>query len=240
MKKFLILSILLIIGTTMYSQKVLLMEDLDADTITKKWGKNLKHYGHLYMGLGFSASAAEKGAEVIYGASSNFDFGYRYKYKICNYYSIGADLNINTHIYRLKQDEETKIVPDNVEHDKERIQTTGLKLELYQRFNFGKRGNHIGNYFDIGAYGSYFLSTQHYTMDKNPGWNPDIGKIETVSSNLDYMEDFEYGLTTRLGFGRWVFFGKYRMSDLFVNTDNLQTPYPELPALNVGFEISLF
>ncbi|MEA3446054.1 MAG: hypothetical protein U9R19_15140 [Bacteroidota bacterium] len=241
MKKInIILSIILIAGITSFSQRVLLEENVAADTIQKKWGKNLRHYGHLYLGFGFAASPANEGAEVIYGASMNFDFGYRYKFRVCNYYALGADLSFTNSMYSLKQDEKTKTLPDKIEHDKERIDLSGFKLELYQRFNFGKRGNHIGNYLDIGAYGTFFIFSRHYTMDKKPEEYPYLRKIEIYETGLNYIENMEYGLTTRIGNNRWVFFARYRMSDLFKTTENLQIKYPELPALQAGFEISIF
>jgi hypothetical protein len=241
MKKTILLSIFLFSGIISYSQRVLLEETVDSDTIEAKWGQNLRHFGHLYMGLGFAASGAEKGAEVMYGNSGNFDFGYRYKFKVCNYYALGADLSYTTHWYRLKQDEDTKILPDSVEHDKERFDIGAFRLEIYQRFNFGKRGNHIGNYIDIGAYGSYFMYTRHYTMDKDPDWMiPEVKKLEETETGPEYMENMEYGVSVRAGNGRWVVFGKYRLSDLFKTTNNYPEKYPELPALQIGFEVGLF
>lgn len=240
MKKTIILSIFLLVGIVSFSQRVLLEQTVANDTIEDNWGQNLRHFGHLYFGFGFAASPAEEGAEVKYGNSANFDFGYRYKYKICNLYSIGADLSLTSYMYRLKRDEDTKILPGEMEHNKERIDTWGVKLEIYERFNFGKRGNHIGNFIDLGVYGSYFMYTRHYTMDKNPDDYPGLKKREVTETGLDYMENMEYGVSARVGHGNWVLFGRYRLSDLFKTPDIPADKFPELPALQVGVEINIF
>lgn len=240
MKKTIILSIFLFAGIISFSQKVLLEQTVANDTLEDKWGQNLRHFSHLYFGFGFAASGAEKGAEVKYGNSANFDFGYRYKFKVCNYYALGADLSFSSYMYRLKQDSVSKILPDAEEHDKERIDIGALKLEIYQRFNFGRRGNHVGNYLDVGAYGSYFLYTRHYTMDKKPF--ADLKKREVTETGLEYMENMEYGISARMGHGRWVLFGRYRLSDLFKTSKfyNNNLKYPELPSLQIGIEVDLF
>ena len=245
MKKILFISLLTLSVNLIFGQRVLLEEYPNNDTIEDTWGQNLKHFGHLYLDWGFAASGSEEGAEVLYGSSYNFDFGYRYKRRFCNTYALGADLGMSFYSYRLKQDKETKKLPDNVEHTKERFKLTGIKLELYQRINFGKRGNHIGTYWDLGVFGNYFFNSQHYAMDKDPEEYPFLKKIETIESRPNYLEDFEYGVSTRIGKGRWVMFGRYRLNDLFKKDEFQQeTPtlekYPELPALQVGFEISLF
>ncbi|MCF8374660.1 MAG: hypothetical protein K9H64_23780 [Bacteroidales bacterium] len=238
MKKTILLSIFLLASVITYSQRVLLEENLANDTSEVKWGQNLRHYGHFYFGLSIPSNPAEKGSEIMHGNSLSFDVGYRYKLKLCNWYALGADLNFSTNAYRLKQDAKTKILPDSIEHDKESILAPGMKFEIYQRFNFGKRGNHVGDYLDIGAYGTYFFATRHYTMDKNP--TEDLKKLEITETGLDYMENTEYGISVRAGHGQWVIFGKYRLSDLFKTTANYPVKLPELPALRIGVEISIF
>ncbi len=246
MKRVIILSMILLVGITTYSQRILLEETVHSDTIEDRWGKNLRHYGHFYFGFGFAASPAEKGAEVMYGHSMSYDIGYRYKFKICNYYALGADLSFSGYSYRLKQDTETKLLPDNIVHDRERFEAAGFKMEIYQRFNFGKRGNHIGNYLDLGAFGNLFVYTRHYTMDKNHESAPHVKRLEIFETGLEYMDNFEYGLSARVGTGMWSVFAKYRLSDLFLDTESLEHPtttlekYPELPALQIGIEIGLF
>ena len=150
MKKTFFLAMAIAMAFSAFSQTVLLEQYPENDTIVKKWGKNRAHFAHAYFDFGFTASGAEDGAEITYGNSINLDFGVRYKRRISNNYALGSDLSFGMYSYRLKQDEETKILPDNIEHDKEKIILSTLKLEVFQRINFGKRGNHIGRFWTWG------------------------------------------------------------------------------------------
>ena len=234
MKNILILISFLLIVNIAYSQTVLMEENVKHDTIPPKWGKNLKHYGNFYIGYGFFADPSNKGAKIKYGNSGEMLVGFRYKYKICNYYALGADLGLGFISYNLKDDEE-KVLPDIVNHDKEKINFSNLKLQVYQRINFDRRGNSLGKYLDLGAYGGWNFGTKHYFKDKPDGTSFNI--IEVTEKRLDYIEDLSYGIITRVGSNNWSVFAIYRLSDLFKKTELIPVKYPELPKLVIGVEI---
>jgi len=231
MKKYLIFISILFLGLTLKSQEVLLSQDVSGDTIVKKNGPNLRNYSHFYLSLGFAADQAEKGAKINYGRSSNFDFGYRYKLKICNHYAMGTDLWWGTNGFNMKQ-ANTKILPDTLINDKEKFTFYHFGLSYYNRINYGKRGNHVGNYIDVGAYGQWIYSLVHYTKNKMP--NDNI--VETYTKGLNYYFPFVWGVNARIGFNRYIITASYRMSDYFKSSYK----YPELPRLSVGVQVGLF
>jgi len=231
MKKYLLLSFFILFSIANYSQTVLLQEEVK-DTVPGKHGQNLRNFSHFYIGLGFIAGEPDSsGSDILYGRSTNFVFGYRYKFRICNFLAIGYDLGFNRYSYSLKQWAK-KITPDTILHNKEKIIFNDLGISGYMRFNYGKRGNRIGNFIDLGGYGDWTFSGVNFFKDKN-----DNGNIfKTSISHLKYYEAVNYGALARIGFNRYVFYGYYRLSDIFKSSYK----YPELPRFTFGLQIGLY
>jgi hypothetical protein len=211
-----------------YSQTVKLHEVVD-DTVMGKHGPNLKNFSHFYLGLGFMAGAADStGSDILYGRSTDLVIGYRYKLRFSNFFAVGYDLSFNSYKYALKQDSQ-KLVPDTIQHNKENLSFNNLGASLYMRFNYGRRGNRVGHFIDLGGYGDWTFSAVNFTKDKRQNGNI----VRTKISNLDYFNSTNYGLTARLGFNRYVFYGNYRLSDIFKSSKKL----PEMPRLTIGLQI---
>ena len=228
MKKYIFILLFGSIAITGFSQTVLLHEDVK-DTVLGKRGPNLKNFSHFYFGIGFIAGKPDStGSDINSLRSVNVVFGYRYKLKICNFYSIGYDIAYNSYSYFLKQNS-TKITPDTVLHEKEKLNFGNLGLSLYMRFNFGRRGNHIGKFVDIGGYGDWTFNAVNFTKDKNSNGNI----VKSRISNLHYFNSTNYGLMARIGFNRYVIYGNYRLSDIFKSSCN----FSELPRLTIGLQI---
>lgn len=231
MKKSIFLIIFIFFICETYAQAVLLEQDLSKDSLVKKTGPNLRHYHHFYMSLGFAADQAEKGAEINYGSSNSFDFGYRYKLKICNHYAMGTDFWWGSDGYNMKQ-ANTKLLPDTILNDKEKFTFYNFGLGYYNRINFGKRGNHVGNYLDFGVYGQWTYNLVHYTKNKMTNGNV----VEVKTKKLNYYNPLNWGVNARIGFNRYIITASYRMSDYFIT----RYKYPELPRLTVGVQIGFF
>ncbi|OPZ98137.1 MAG: hypothetical protein BWY70_01309 [Bacteroidetes bacterium ADurb.Bin408] len=231
MKRIIFLLPLLIAVHIALAQEVLLKQDVDKDTLVRNVGPNLRHYHHTYFSYGFAAMPSEKGADIKYGNSSFFDFGYRYKLKICNHYAVGTDFNMGFYYYNMMQNT-SKVLPDTLLNDKENFNFSNLSLGLYNRINFGKRGNYVGNFLDLGAYGLFNYSMVHFTKNHMP----DKSIVETRTRKLGYYNMLGWGLTARLGFNRYIITANYRMSNLFKTNYN----YPELSRLTVGFQIGFY
>lgn len=236
MTKTLIILALAFITTSLFGQEILLEQDLETDTLEDKRGPNLKNFSHMYFGYGFVVGPAEAtGSEVAYGKSTDFNVGFRYKRRISNLYALGFDLAYGVTSFNLKQ-QQGKLLPDTILHESEKINFNHFGLMIYNRFNFGKRGNVLGNYIDLAAYGNYEFSVKHIYTERHlkpNAANANITKV--VNRQLTYTNPFNYGVQARLGFNRYVFYGSYRLSELFKS----EFIYPELPRLIIGLQIGL-
>ncbi len=240
-KKLIIAFMALFIFSFAYSQKVLLEKTVDENPDIPKWGKNYLHYGHLYGNFGVFVGQSD--ADINYGLTNSFGFGYRYKLKLLKHYAIGADLNLSFLNYNLKED--YLGVFSNADKEKQKMRYKALSLELYQRINFGKRGNYIGNYIDIGFYTGFNFRTKLVAIDKSEG--SFYTETKTIYKNLDFINYYSYGLNARIGINRWVVFAQYRLSNIIeweglIYPDGLDYYYgfSELPKLLIGIELSFF
>ncbi|MFH2141843.1 MAG: hypothetical protein ABIJ97_05440 [Bacteroidota bacterium] len=232
-----ILLLILLFAVNCFPQTVLLEEDVEGDTIIQKNGPNLKRYGHLFLDYGLFADKPEgSGLDIMYGNSSSFGAGYRYKYKITNFLAFGWDLHFSGWTFRIKQNDQ-KTFPDTILHKRERIGISNWGGEIYIRINYGKRGNQIGKFIDFAGYGNWVRGADHFTLDKLSTPNAVHAKIvRTTYSDLLYIEKYNYGVNFRLGFNRFVMGASYRLSDLILESFNT---YPELPRLHIFLQIGI-
>ncbi len=235
-KKYLFVFIALLFSSALFSQEVLINETPDSLYSVKKWGPNRSNYIHFYVAYGMAAGLPEGNAfDLKYGLSREWRFGLRYKRRICNHYAMGLDLSIASYRYRFAQ-YSSKQFPDSLLHDKEYLQLPTVGLEYYNRINFGRRGDKIGNYLDFGAYATYTYSASLTYNDKLTTPFQGASKVKTELSELDYITDTQWGFKARLGNNRYVLWASYRMSDWLKTTGN----HVDLPRTTIGLEIGLF
>lgn len=230
MRKIITIAFLLV-SLSAFSQDILLHQNVKADSIRPTYGPNLRNYFHGYIGLGFPLYTNEEVNYTKAGVSSGFDLGLRYKRKLTNYLALGLEMGINTTSFRLKQSD-PKAIPDTVINDSEKFQISTLMSSGYIRINVGRRGNYIGNYLDLGAYGGWNFQKKHKTTNENTEGE----KVRLTTTKLKYIESFSYGLLARIGTNRYALTAKYRLSDIFKPSSAI----PELPKLIVGVELGLF
>jgi hypothetical protein len=247
MKKYIfLLCFLATLISKVSAQEVKLAQDVGSDTLKSKFGPNLKHYVHAYVGYGLVAGPSEaKGSQVKYPSSHEWVFGVRYKYKIGEVYGLGLDLALTPQVFALKQ-QEGKLLPNTVHHDSEKLKFTNIGLGFYNRFNFDKRGNYMGTFLDLGVYGNWMAHSAHVFQDPDSYPLSGVKNIKVQENDLKYLANFNYGALVRLGFNNYVFYGTYRISDLFdsgygvfdLNGKNV-FDFPELPRYTIGFQFSL-
>jgi hypothetical protein len=231
MKQFGLISLLLIFCFSGNAQTILLKQDVNNDTIIPDMGPNRKHYNYVNWNYGLIVGPAdEKGADIEYGRSYFIQTGYGYKRQVGGgFYAIGFDVNINVYSFSIKQDS-SKIVFGNQQHEKERLMLYNGGITFYNRFNFVKRGDHLGKYLDLGAYGDWAIMKRYSAKDEPNDGSSNL--IRTVARGMENVNNLQYGLMARLGVNGLSIFGRYRMSDLF--NDELGPVYPELPRFVVG------
>jgi len=204
------------------------------------FGPNKTNFVHSYINFGFmSPPNSGDGAEIIYGKSHSFIYGIKYKYKILNAISIGLGINYNYQTWHLKQDI-SKIIPSNILYNKEKICSNNVGGEFFMRINIGERTNTIGNYIDIAPYGEWGFNNSHKITNNSDNNTPLGEEYNTITNiNLNYIENFNYGLQLKIGLGRIALTGKYRLSNMFTENFKILVSSTELPRLIIGIEIGL-
>lgn len=220
------------------AQSVVLKQEVDADSIPKKFGQNRKNYFHSYIGLGWvMGSSAGDSLGINYGKSFEFTFGWRYKLRLNNTFSLGGDLALNWRSFSILQDS-SKNFPTTpvVIYEKERLACRNLVGSVYLRINYGKRGNAIGRFIDLIGFAEYNYDPQHITDFKNIKGNSfGAGKTRQINSDLVYLNAINYGATVRAGFNVFALYFSYRISDLFKPSYK----FTELPRITAGIQLSV-
>lgn len=159
--------------------------------------------------------------------------------KLLEFYAIGLDLSYRQSQYRLEGDEKNPYDADNPlsMHTGEKWQwldNYSFSLKVFQRINIGRRGNSLGNYLDIGLCGQWNMADIEVLIYKfdDPKY---VGRQKMINSRLQFIEDFSYGINSRIGFKAISFYATYRLSDFFKEVYMM----PELPRLWAGIEFVL-
>jgi hypothetical protein len=229
--KYIIIFSIALLTLSVKAQDVLLSENVKADSLIPTKGPNLKNYSHLYFGVDFPFRTGDEENVIKQGLSSGYSIGYRYKRKLTGFLALGLDASVNFRDYQIREEFITGETEGMINY-RENLHFSSLNGAGYIRINVGRRGNSLGNYLDIGAFGGWNMTKKHKSAFKNS----ENEKVKTTISRLNYIETFTYGLNARLGAGRYAITASYRLSD-YIKTKNI---YPELPRLTAGFEIGLF
>ena len=224
-------------NTISSAQNILFKQDVVFDTVPPKKGPNQRSFDHFYIGYGFFLDTQHFGAlETVIGSSTQLVFGFRHKTKINNHYAIGYDINYNTAGYLIKQSP-TKSFPTSINYKSERLLIRNFRLELYNRVNFGKRGNKIGKFMDIGAFGEYGFANALIVKNKLPETNAfGSTKVKMVNRNPNYVNKLNYGISARIGNNRVALYATYRLSEMFIASYS----YPETANLIVGVKVGFY
>lgn len=236
--KILIIIAIAFISINVTAQNVLLSENPANDTIIPKKGPNLKKFYFVYIGYeAFADNFSNNSANLRNGASGRTMFGFKFKRRITNFWALGYDINMSSSTFSIKQNSQ-KTFPSVAIHKKERLMVGGLGVQIFTRFNFDRRGNKIGKYLDIGGYANWDYITSHFTKDfTTPADSSNAHTIKITESQLNYFENYEYGVKASLGSNHFSISATYRISDF---TKSSFINYPELPRLSVGISLALF
>lgn len=217
-----------------WAQQVLVQANVADDTVKTTFGPNRRWFGHGYVALGLVAGSGEAGAKLHYGfTSAEARVGGRLKLRLSQSVALCGDLAYAYLRYELAQ-EAGKQVPSSVLHEHESLFMHQLATEVALRFNYGRRGNAVGRYFDLLAGGSWAAGTGHSTEDVPA---PGISSVATTERGLPYLRRFGASVGGRLGLDRYALAARYRLSPAFTSS---YAAWPELPRWVVGIEVGLF
>ena len=214
------------------AQRVLLSEVPGEKYFNNKYGPNYKHYIHGYMHSGFYVEDGNKNnVEINNLKSYRLGLGCRYKLKINKYFSTGLDLSSNINVYNIKQDK-MKVYPDRREHEVQKLILYNIGLSPYFRINFGRRGNKVGKYVDLGFDNFYSYIEMNLYKDK-PNNNTIVKEKET---RLNYINNFNFGPCCRFAMDQFILFFSYRLNDMFRMDKNSLS----MTRYEVGMEIGFY
>jgi len=228
----------LLMSTSLWGQKILMDKDV-SKAYKNIEGPNTKSFKQLVIGTGMIVGGSPE-LEINNLRSGYFSAGFRQKFKVLSFYSAGYEIGYNALRFNIKQTED-KMIPNNILHDKEKLRFHDFHLMLFNRLNFGKRGNVIGRFIDFGGYVDYVFSSSHYTKDRIEesafSSEPDVYADVTVvkHSKLDYVRPFGYGVFARAGINWFAVKVTYRVPELFRE----KYDWPELPRVYIGIELTI-
>jgi hypothetical protein len=223
----------LTLGLSAQPQSVL-SRNVALDTAQALKGPNLKHYSQTFYKVGFMVPA-EDNKYMKYGRSYELGIGYRYKRKINNWYALGYEASYFFSSYSLRNFLNYPI-SDTVSIRSERYMQRGVNVSLYQRINYGRRGNYLGKYIDLAIWAESPFWNKHKYRFEQQGFQRFFATDGNLSlRRLPWDNLFNYGTQVRLGFNKISFYGTYRLSELFNNKQNL----PGLTPFIAGFQIGI-
>jgi hypothetical protein len=217
------------------AQQVLVEANVADDTIKTTFGPNRRYFGHAYASYGLLAGASGGGGvQLRYGPGSlEAQLGGRLKRRLSQTLALNLDLRYAYQQFRMLQNAQ-KTVPSPALHQSESLSLHHIQSELSLRLNAGRRGNVIGRYLDLLAYGGWVARTSHTTEDE-PG--PGIKFVETTESGLPYLRRWTGGVGARLGSDRYALVTRYRLNPVFRPQ---YAAFPELPRWVIGLELGWF
>ena len=235
--RILIVFLFLLSSELVSAQVILIQENVNADTVLSDVGPNRRKYSSGFYSIGMLFGQPDSTGSAINSKSSfHFQLGGRTKYKLNNVFSWGIENMLDYKSFRIKQNDE-KTFGGDVIHKKETFIVLSYELLLFTRINFDpKRGDHLGKYLDLGAYGGFNFIKRHKVVDTvNTQYGFERGKY--IMSNLKYVEKFNYGVTARIGWWGLSLYCNYRLSNLFKRYQSIN--YQELPRFEAGINIDI-
>jgi subtilisin family serine protease len=206
-----------------------------------KWGYNAKHYmtGYVAYSMFIPILFEEKNDfPFIYQKSYDFDFGIRYKYNICKWYALGANLEFGISKYSLEKDfidlYPIMFFPGYRYSDidiKNKLILNNFNLEFFQRFSILNCCSIGSMYLDLGIYGTVTVANK---FRQKIYLEADDIKIEKTG-RLN-MEKLSYGVKARFGYSFVAVYGQFRLSK---NDNENYSYHVSFPRFSVGVELSI-
>jgi hypothetical protein len=221
-----------------HAQVVVLKETVpdDFEELDHNFGPNRKRFSHPFVSYGSFANVIDhKGLtqeNVTFGKSLDLVSGERYYWNFTKIYSLVFDTNFSMRMFGINRTLSSALP----------LTTEGMKRPKYWLGSFGmsignqlnfkpKRGNQLGTYMYLGAYGNLnFVRRFSAHYDKNDAM-PQPYKV--TLKKFKEMDFYDYGATVKFGKTNFTIFARYRLSDIFVQR-NYQLI--ELPRLTFGLE----
>ncbi len=219
-KNYSITAILIILSTVSFGQKTLLSENINEAYQKEKFGPNRLHHFSILVNYNkpFYINT-DNDLKTKQWGSHSVSTGIAYKLRICNHYAIGLRALLDFGVTKFETHSEFPFYTEELDGiEMKRMNTTDGILEFYNRINFGKRGNQIGKYLDLGVYVSSNLRNKYTSISKHEEHGVTVEN--TRKSKIQGLENYGYGLTARIGSKLLAINMKYRLSPVFSHLSN--------------------
>ena len=215
------------------AQQVLLQTDVAHDTVPARTGPNRRYFGHFYGS--YALALGRGGLDVKSGfGSSELQLGGRLKRRLGPYLALNADLRYAYLRYTLAADP-ARPAPFAPAPETQSLGFHQGQGEVSLRLNPShRRGNVVGRYLDLLAYGGFALAATHTTTDPSPSG----GRLEVVAHQPGYLARWQGGVGLRVGSNSVALVGRCRLSDALRPVGPAALPEP--PRWVLGFEIGWF
>ena len=227
-------------GVVLYGQDPVFDQDVDEQMDIQETSPNKGFSNYFNFRYGYTLPIPENDSmQTKYG--DGFGFGFDYLWSPHKRLGFGFGYFFSFQNFNIKQDTAQNLMSLGFEHDRQLLRQFRFDLTPKIRLRYGKSGNSLGKYVDLGGYAGVTFGYSEYLFNKvDPALNRGAAISEVTNGRLKYLNRWEYGLQGRLGFNRFYIFGTYRMSDMFVAHEgiNQNKALPDLPRLQVGIGLS--
>ncbi|MFN0032302.1 MAG: hypothetical protein ACKVOR_09100 [Flavobacteriales bacterium] len=228
------------------AQKVMMKRNVTRqieETYLDSSGPNGRVYVMNYYGYGIILPMNDRdSAAITDNAKSNiFTYGVKAKFKLNNTFALCTDIIYMHQRYKIAQHDSLNIFSPGFKNDVQKLNFNTFGLGAHLRINFGKRGNALGKYLDLGADMHYVFAERLFTKNKITASGTGADEIvqRTTLKKLDYTGNLQGFANVHFGINIFQLFARYRLTDMFVRSDSFYSigRIPELPRLCVGVEI---
>ncbi|MFM9944683.1 MAG: hypothetical protein ACKVQB_05565 [Bacteroidia bacterium] len=218
--------VLFIFSIDGFSQKYLLDEDVNKDTIIPNIGFKRKFQLANYSGFAWAAGPhlGTPPSSIDYLKSWQFREGFWGRIKLNKWYALGSYIEYARDGYNMK----SPLIVDTFNNSKtlwtKQVNNNAV-LGFFNRVYLKK--DKI--YLDIGGYYAFDFLPRILTKIKPA--NGDFQYKRTIYNRPSFMNRSHYGIDIRLNYGALGIYGRYRITGLYKNTDY------DLPKMMIGIVI---
>ena len=244
MRSICISYLVLLCCTSVLGQEPIHSREVRTEPQKELTGPNTDYYQHGVFSFGYSIPMDESDSlQTRVGGSFMLEYGTRGKVKVNEWFAGVWDLSYHRMRYEIQQDSMMNLLGLGTEYEKQFLVRHSLQAGIGFRINFGKRGNTLGKYLDLAGYGSWAFGNRMRIITEDEPTQGNFGSREQdlQFERLTFLDPLEYGVNTRVGLNKVIFWGRYRLSDIF-RADaafNNGRQLPNIMPLAVGIQFAL-
>ncbi|MCK5821694.1 MAG: hypothetical protein KAH17_07405 [Bacteroidales bacterium] len=193
-------------------QEVLIDEAPETSTDQGSWGPNRNNYIQLtfYRGQYLPIGGVMLETKTIQNLSTGVQL--QYKRKINNTFSGIVEAVYNSDQFGLNCDKPSQI-NGATSYYKEQLIMHSAGINTLFRVNIDKkRGNHLGQYLEVGLFVDYLFISNHIGFSDGSASSGKFKKVKVTESGLNYINPLQYGYMIRIGMDKYGLFYKNRFT----------------------------